>query len=154
MEYLWIFLSWKVPTFGELEKGGYYFKIGRTTRITGGICNGTLAYSNWLPADRVRYDENGEVVHITPGITKEYVILSKRPHQSDFCQAEFAEKGDAGSFLINHRGEICGLLYGDTSGFCGQQALYVNAGSVSSMEFVINAIKHRTTGILGLPEEQ
>lgn len=56
-----------VPGFGEIEPGEWYFKCGRTTSITTGLCNGTDAYCNWPDdADRCRYDVNGEEVSSPP----------------------------------------------------------------------------------------
>ena len=129
--------------FGELEKGGYYLKVGRTTGITAGRCNGTLAYVNWSQNDRERYNEKGNAVSITRRVTTEYVIVGH-------AQAEFALPGDSGSMLLNDRGEVCGLLYGEVSGYCGPPGMercYSNAGLASSIKLVIDAIKDQTTSI-------
>jgi hypothetical protein len=129
--------------FGELEEGGYYLKVGRTTGITAGRCNGTLAYVNWAQNERERYNEKGNALPITRGVTTEYVIIGH-------AQAEFGLPGNSGSMLLNDRGEVCGLLYGEVTGYCGPPGMercYSNAGLASSIKLVIDAIKDRTTSV-------
>ncbi|KAL9108772.1 MAG: hypothetical protein Q9187_008249, partial [Circinaria calcarea] len=131
-----------VRGFSKIEPGEWYFKNGRTTGITTGICHGTELYSPRSGNDLVRYDAEGKEVKVTNGITKEWVILNRRLHsvstQNDFCM-----QGDSGAFVINSRGEVAGLLYGYLHGFCGPPSedseegrTYVNAGLVTSMDDV------------------
>ena len=92
---------------GQLTKGEWYFKIGRTT----GICNGALPYCHWNDAERTRYF-NGDPVQMSPEVTEEFIILSQRSDQTTIEQDSFCESGDSGSLIVDREGDICGLLYG------------------------------------------
>ncbi|KAL1964467.1 hypothetical protein VTN77DRAFT_6893 [Rasamsonia byssochlamydoides] len=134
--------------FGGLEKGSYYVKIGRTSNLTAGVCNGALAYCNWSERDGIRYDEKGTEVKVADNRTEEYVILDKSTRQTEHTQASFCEAGDSGSFIIDGNGKVCGLLYGELSGRCGppgNQTTYVQAGLATSMPDIIESIRSRTT---------
>ncbi|KAJ9218307.1 hypothetical protein DTO166G4_173 [Paecilomyces variotii] len=155
--------------FGKLEKGAYYVKVGRTTGLTAGICNGTLAYCNRPKEDQLRYDEQGNEVNVASNLTEEYVILDKSTGEPMHAQTSFCVSGDSGSFVLDNMGQICGLLYGELSGACGPpggpitETIYVHAGLATSMSDVIQSVQYRTTprdgngvatgtpAILGLP---
>ncbi|KAL9121659.1 MAG: hypothetical protein Q9187_001788, partial [Circinaria calcarea] len=104
--------------FSKIEPGEWYFKNGRTTGITTGICHGIELYTPRSGNDLVRYDTEGKEVKVTNGIMKEWVILNRRLHGTS-TQNEFCMQGDSGAFVINSRGEVAGLLYGYLHGFCG-----------------------------------
>jgi hypothetical protein len=58
--------------FGPLIPGKWYCKTGRTSDITGGTCNGVLAYCNWSAAGRQHWKEDElERAMIKDGITEE-----------------------------------------------------------------------------------
>lgn len=63
--------------FGTLKKGAWYCKVGRSTGLTAGICNGLSAQCQWSKEDRVRYNEHGEQVMLAEGITKGLVISTE-----------------------------------------------------------------------------
>lgn len=77
--------------FGSLEKGKYYLKLGRSTGVTAGICNGALACCSWTGRNTRRYDHNGKPVDVSQEVTEEFVIVSKKRQRSEYEQASFAE---------------------------------------------------------------
>lgn len=132
--------------FGVLEKGNWYFKRGRSTGITVGMCNGTelVLFKN---EDRERYTVNGTMHNVHSNPTYEYVLMSfpKTRENIDAIhtpQEPFAESGDSGSFVIDRAGNICGLLYGSL-GFHHEER---NGGSglVTSINDVIASIREKT----------
>ncbi|PGH14346.1 hypothetical protein AJ80_05936 [Polytolypa hystricis UAMH7299] len=157
-----------VAPFGKLEVGGYYFKKGRTTGVTAGVCNGLLAYCNWPAArDRLRYDEFGNLVKVEKGITEEYVIFSKNCGILVHTQDTFALAGDSGSFVLNARFEDLRLVIRGSDGEVwphGWPDIHVSAGLAMCMSDVEKSVELRTTprdadskaigppAILGLPE--
>ena len=52
--------------FSSIEPGQWYFKVGRTTGLTGGLCNGV---DTWIkPANNhTLWDAKGQVVHVRRG---------------------------------------------------------------------------------------
>lgn len=133
-------------TFGQLTEGEYYCKQGRTTGVTGGICNGVLTHCNCSGRQRARYDQFGNRVTM-PVSTEEYVIFSKKMRAAEHSQDSFCEPGDFGSFLIDSSGDVCGLLYGaftGLSGPTGSENTYVNAGLAMSMPDVMKSVALRT----------
>ena len=132
---------------GQLEKDQFYLKLGRSTGVTAGICNGALACCNWQGRDRARLQHDGQQVALSPGLTEEFVIINKKVGQSNSQQMPFAESGDSGSLVINIDGQVCGLLYGAISGFYGppgQGKYYSNAGLAMDFTELSNSIKLRT----------
>ena len=141
--------------FSKIEPGHWYFKQGRTTGITTGICHGTELYSPRSGNDLVRYNAEGKEVKATEGVNKEWIILDKElpglgrpePIQKTFCL-----QGDSGSFVVNEHGEVAGLMYGNLRGHCGpseqssteEGRTYVNAGLVTSMDDVLTSIADKT----------
>lgn len=134
--------------FGKLQKGRYYAKQGKTTGISGGVSNGGLTYCNWTERD-----PNHKARNRVLGCTEEHVIFSKKTGVAcNYIQETFAEPGDAGSFIIDARSKVCGLLYGTMTGYCsvasswpwGSTFGYVGAGLAMSMDDVLNSIKQRT----------
>lgn len=134
--------------FGRLEKDRYYTKLGRSTGVTSGICHGALACCNWKEKYHIRYQHDGQQVEVSPNVTEEFVIVSKRQVGGDFQQSSFAESGDSGSFVVNVDGQVCGLLYGATSGTYGPPGhshVYANAGLATDLAELSNSIKLTTT---------
>lgn len=72
--------------------------------------------------------------------------MSKTTDQAEYRQSSFAEKGDSGSFVVDIKGKICGLLYGATYGHYapGKTHFYANAGLSMNVPNLINSIKLRT----------
>lgn len=138
--------------FGEIDMGRWYFKIGRTTGLTTGVCNGTKAEVQ--RAERVRWDEGGNKVLLDCTTTRELVILGKSNKASEGNAQYFSEVGDSGSFVFDKAGQVAGLMYGQLTGYLGPQdrnRIYVNAGLVTSMEEILASIKAKTGGELRLP---
>ena len=107
-----------ITGIGPLVKGNWYFKIGRTTDITTGICHGTEAYVN-MGGTRSKYDtvgRRGEYEDV--GFTTEYVILGSQT-KGDEAAHPFSDSGDLGSFIIDHNGQVVAQLFGFMKGHCG-----------------------------------
>lgn len=137
--------------FGSIVKGAWYFKKGRTSGITSGLCNGTEAEINNRTG--LRYTETGDVYTLGPRTTRElmimsYVTIRDGIADKDF-QDEFSEPGDSGSFVVDALGRVCGLLYGEHTGLCGPPAPLkrsdCGAGLVTSMTDVLASIAKKTT---------
>ncbi|KAL9123616.1 MAG: hypothetical protein Q9217_006968 [Psora testacea] len=124
---------------GDLIKGQWYFKVGRTTGVTTGICHGTEAYvqleeeGHWT-----RYDEGGQKVSYEKlTYTQEQVILNAKSddNPADTQQGDFMKVGDSGSLLIDVKGAVVGLLFGQIRGYVGPSKHYSsNAGLVCTMK--------------------
>ncbi|OJD16560.1 hypothetical protein AJ78_03297 [Emergomyces pasteurianus Ep9510] len=165
-------LRWPLVTFGQLHPGKYYIKQGRSTGVTGGVCNGVLAVCNWTLGGsggdgsegarrrRVLYDEFGKHANYDPQsphtgtcTTEEYVILSKSRSTSDYntyTQSSFCEPGDDGSFIIGADGSVCGLLYGTATALCsggnpaGRGSFYPGAGLAMCFSNIMDSLELRT----------
>lgn len=130
--------------FGEIKKNGWYFKQGRTSNVTAGICNGTEAEIN-RSGQGIRYDEEGKAYTLREKSTRELIILSyDKDHQESEIQVPFSKPGDSGSFVINELGMVCGLLYGEHTGLCGNRYDH-GAGLVMSMTDVCSSVALKTT---------
>ena len=145
--------------FGTMKKGRWYFKIGRTSNITTGVCNGVEMDLN-RTEELTFYDDNG--LPITPNIqvtppfvrTRELVVLAQTTAtQGKEAQTGFCLPGDSGSLVIDSDGEACGLLYGNFTGYIGDQTDGFEAGRLScfmglvtSMDIVKEHILKRTGG--------
>lgn len=133
--------------FGNLEEGNFYFKMGRSTGVTAGICNGALACCNWEGKDCVRFQHDGQQVNLSSNVTEEFVIVNNKQGAAEHQQTSFAESGDSGSFVINNSGQVCGLLYGATSGLYGppnQPHSYINAGLAIDFTELSESLRLRT----------
>jgi hypothetical protein len=138
--------------FAEIEKGKWYFKIGRTTGLTTGVCHGTEVEVQ--RQGQIRWDEDGNKVILDKQSTSELVIMGKSGGTFEGTPETFSEPGDSGSFVINSLSEVAGLLYGELTGYVGpadRRKLYINAGLVTSMDEVLASIKVKTGGDLSLP---
>lgn len=145
--------SASIEGFGKIEKGQWYFKVGRTTDITTGVCHGTEAYVK-MPdvSHRTQYDDNGIAAEAKEvDFTEEYIILNSKSafadEQKDFCQPE-----DSGALIIDVEKRVAGLLFGSLSGECGPTdpglvitGCYYNAGMVTSMPDILSSIAAWTT---------
>ncbi|GIK04965.1 hypothetical protein Aspvir_009064 [Aspergillus viridinutans] len=130
---------------GPLVEGDVYFKMGRTTGVTTGVCHGTRAICHWK--DSIRYDHIGNENDLSVTTTEEYIIVSKRLNSAEHTQAAFVEDGDSGSLVIDTDGNVCGLVYAGFSGKCGapgNEHFYVNAGLVTPITEVAQWVKFRT----------
>ena len=135
--------------FSRVKPGRWYFKVGRTTELTSGICNGVEAWvkpSNQhtlfdakgavkeirrsgriLETDqdgRLVYDENGKPKEKAGGkayyYSSEWVIINGSIDPESFrTQQEFCAPGDSGSLIIDEAGGVAGILWGELTGFCG-----------------------------------
>ena len=139
-----------IQGFGALVKGQWYFKVGRSTGITSGICNGVEQEIN-LSAVRTRYDGRGRpvgTVHVAH--SREFVIINA-PLTRPTTQKEMCMPGDSGSLVIDVDGNCAGILFGMTHGKVGQFSCedsdaisYAHAGLVTDIRSVRASIKHKT----------
>ncbi|KAL2832911.1 hypothetical protein BDW59DRAFT_138886, partial [Aspergillus cavernicola] len=108
--------------FGSLEKGVWYCKSGRSSEVTGGICDGVSMYCNWATDARQRWKKDGsERAMIEDGITEEFVITKENLGPSGRTQGSFCRGGDSGSAIVDDSGRVCGLLYGGATSLCGHR---------------------------------
>lgn len=91
----------RLDEFSSLQKGTYYIKQGRTTNVTGGVCNGVVAVCNW----QTRYDINGNTVNGKDLRTEEFMIAG--------VHGSFIESGDSGSFVVDSTGAVAGLIFAE-----------------------------------------
>ena len=153
--------------FTRLEKGKWYFKVGRTTGITAGICHGTKIVLNifgteTLTGARTRYDESGKFLGLSKpaDFIEEYLIVSTKPGQNAAQQRDFCESGDSGALIIDADGEVAGLLFARYSGQTGhlvpqqgwypgkfkqEHEWYFGAGIATTMPDILESIAMRTT---------
>ena len=155
-------LSDRIQGFSQLQTGGWYFKVGRTTGVTAGVCNGIEAY---VKIEQVHHllDASGMIIERRDaGYAEELVIINAKPGlTSSYFQSTFNDKGDSGSLIIDRNGNIAGLLWGEITGGCGPivdereritaGGQYVNAGLVTDIQDVIESIGQRTRSAVGVP---
>lgn len=142
-----------IQGFSKIEKGQWYFKIGRTTGLTTGVCNGTqTTFRLQGEPVHVLHDKAGMVqrtVKLDQDTVNEYVILNaKHGHRSAFQQQTFCRSGDSGSLLIDAQGYIAGLVFGSLTGLCGPfnaESQYVEAGLATDIRDVLASIAAKTT---------
>ncbi|OQD67232.1 hypothetical protein PENDEC_c041G01999 [Penicillium decumbens] len=126
-----------IEELGALQDGQFCTKIGRTTGVTSGICNGPKAICNW---GTTRWNEHGDAMDLSTYRTEEFIVISKKLKDSEFQQSDFADRGDSGSFVLDELGVVNGLLFASVihnHGF---------AGVVSSMADVIESIRQKLGG--------
>lgn len=127
---------------GVMEKGEYYVMVGRTSGTQVGICNGTQASCHWRK-NQIRYDEFGEAVD-TARVTQEYVIINEVLKGNKTFQDPFCYPGDSGAFMINTKGEVCGLLYGYLDSYVSLSD-YIYSGLATCMGSIKLSIQALTT---------
>ncbi|KAJ9482044.1 hypothetical protein VN97_g11401 [Penicillium thymicola] len=91
----------RLEQFGLLQKDKYYVKQGRTTGVTGGVCNGVLPVCRWPTL----YDINGNAVDSKDLRTEEFVITGTK--------GPFIESGDSGLFVVDSTGAVAGLVFAE-----------------------------------------
>ena len=131
--------------FSEIEKGKWYFKIGRTTGITTGVCHGTEVEIQ--QHGQRRWSKTGKAIDLGPMATREFLIMGLSAEVFNGEPESFALLGDSGSFVFNGLGEVAGLLYGQFTGYAGphdRQRIYTHAGLVTSMDEVVASIEQKT----------
>ncbi|MCJ1463688.1 hypothetical protein MMC07_002297 [Pseudocyphellaria aurata] len=143
-----------IAGFSSLQMGEWYFKVGRTTGITTGICHGTKIILNMsgtkdVTGVRTRYDKSGKFLGPDESVNfiEEYQIINamKGTHSAeDFCQT-----GDSGALIINNLGEVAGLLFANYTSQMGplnqRRGWYHGAGIATTMPDVLESIAMRTT---------
>ncbi|KAL8856695.1 MAG: hypothetical protein Q9198_010760 [Flavoplaca austrocitrina] len=114
---------------GKIQADRWYFKIGRTTGLTAGVCNGVESYI-FMNETRYLHDSEGNIIRaINPDPTvdpnlveycEEWVIINAHSEKRVFTSHRpFCDNGDSGAFVWDSQGRLCGLLYGHVSGWCG-----------------------------------
>ena len=147
----------QIEGFSDMVKGKWYFKLGRTSDISTGICNGTEVHTN-ISHTRQCYDEQGRPKGIVfcktsvdymilNGVLREGAEESDKhgvPFHQDFCTG-----GDSGSLIIDTQGCCAGLLYGSLHGSTSDlnqwSTDYQRAGTVTTMSSVRHSIETKTT---------
>lgn len=151
-----------ITEFGSLKEGNWYTKLGRTTSVTTGVCNGALACCNWKEWYKIQNDYSVQGIDSTD-ITEFVVVSSIRKGEALREQTCFADDGDSGSFALDHEACVCGLLYGGMPSFFDRNRYFANAGLVMNMPDLTESMKLETmardgngqvcsTGFLGHPD--
>ncbi|KAI4158436.1 MAG: hypothetical protein LQ342_007434 [Letrouitia transgressa] len=125
--------NFKLRGMSTIAKDCWYFKKGRTTGLTTGICNGVETYlRSFKPRCLLEYSE-------------EFVILNSPRDRPDAKQANFAQEGDSGSLVIDDEGCAAGLLIAKIINWCGPTNCerYVGAGIVTPIDTIQQAISDR-----------
>ncbi|KAL9011236.1 MAG: hypothetical protein Q9173_003902 [Seirophora scorigena] len=135
--------------FGSLVKGDWYFKKGRTTDITCGLCHGTEVVVNSTNMRSI-FQPNCELATPRDGdVCKVAIILNAKPNEPSARQRSFSAPGDSGSLVFNSFREVCGLLFGSYSHGVDEldtwKGSIVEAGCVMSIENVQRCIGISTT---------
>ncbi|CAG7973237.1 unnamed protein product [Penicillium olsonii] len=126
-----------ITEFGELEKDRWYFKHGRTTDVTGGICNGSKALCNWKGS---RYTVDGKECQMASHYTEQFVILG--------VKYNFAEPGDSGSLLLRDDGAVAGLICAEVRDSSGREkSLPVVVSEISE---ILGSLTIRVAGSVSL----
>ncbi|KAL8691151.1 MAG: hypothetical protein Q9218_003563 [Villophora microphyllina] len=107
----------RFSNFGELKLGGWYFKLGRTTGLTAGICHGTKVLINDWPvnATRAKLFEDGTRGRreaVADDKSLEAVIINAKQIATGDRQEIFCVDGDSGALVFDQFGNCCGLMFG------------------------------------------
>ena len=139
----------------DVKKGEWYFKIGRTTGLTTGVCHGTEAFVQIHDSShftRTKWSADGKPgTYETLQYTTEFVIITSKFNTPDTSQAPFNLAGDSGSLLINRFGEVAGLLFGSIRNRCGppsnQTNYSANTGIATTMSRIQEHLTHTAPGM-------
>lgn len=139
--------QYQIQGFTDVQRGQWYFKIGRTSGITTGICNGVENNSN-ISHYRQVYDEFGRPLNVVYcKRSSDWVILNCDPLGAA-AQREFCKPGDSGSLIIDSNGYCAGILFGSLRGFAGPLNKwgtdYADCGTVTTMSTVQKSIAKKT----------
>lgn len=83
-----------------MGSGDHFAKIGRTTNVTYGKCDGAKAVCDRENVS-VQFNYDGEEVSMLKNTSREYLIINKKRGAGDFEESCFADGGDSGSFILN-----------------------------------------------------
>lgn len=127
-------------TIGDVSKGQFYFKKGRTTDVKGGMCHGTEMFIKMNPeSKRSKYDKAGKKVsYDVPTYSAEYVFIAL--HQfgpignDNYTPGNFSEEGDSGAVMINQEGLASALLHGTVLGTTGKPTSRFLVSTLRQME--------------------
>lgn len=119
--------------FSELIKDQWYFKVGRTTAITTGICHGAKVIlrtpgTGEIIIDRTQYGKTGRSHKLSEpvGYVEEHIILNsssgegfhmqqiqrqKRLDEIGIFSEDFCQPGDSGALIIDSQGCAAELLF-------------------------------------------
>lgn len=118
-----------VQVWRSIKPDRWYFKKGRTSRITAGFCNGVESYINMRETRYLR-DRDASIRQIinpdpkseTPDYAGEWIIINAHSDHRVFTrQGTFCNKGECGSLILDHYGRAAGLMIGDLHGFQGPE---------------------------------
>lgn len=139
----------------NIKKGEWYFKVGRTTGLTAGVCHGTEAFVQIHDTShftRTRWTADGKPGRYeTLQYASEYVIITSKFNNPKTSQTPFNSAGDNGSLLINRFGDVAGLLFGSICNRCGPPSnetnYSANAGLATTMSCIQEHLKHTAPGM-------
>ncbi|KAI4213803.1 MAG: hypothetical protein LQ351_003496 [Letrouitia transgressa] len=129
----------KMEWMSTIVKDHWYFKKGRTTGVTTGICNGVETYLRLDDADTWEGTSTSEY-------SEEFVILNS-PSRRGEKQLDFAQ-GDMGSLVVDAEGYAAGLLFAKIMNWCGPTNVdgeYVGAGIVTPLDAIQQDISNRVS---------
>ncbi|KAJ6027256.1 hypothetical protein N7460_012073 [Penicillium canescens] len=132
-----------LSSINKLIPGAFCTKIGRTTGVTAGVCNGAKAICQWAKGDEIRWDLSGNTAKVTSSSADEFVVVNGKLRGSDSQQSTFCDAGDSGSFVLDEYGNLNGLLYGGVFLYVGTNAQECFGGLTTSMDDVIESIRRR-----------
>ena len=80
--------------FGTIQPGQWYFHLGRSSvqaiaSTRASVSIGVAATCNWDGEDRNRFDDSGNLVLISRGVTKEKILLNRKIANGRMIQGEF-----------------------------------------------------------------
>ncbi|KAL8854156.1 MAG: hypothetical protein Q9221_001078 [Calogaya cf. arnoldii] len=147
---MYIAMDDNIKRFENVIPGKFYFKQGRTTSITSGICNGVEAWfrPGTRPVDWSRtctdvvspssasHSDNttNSIPNPKPAsplpcykaihTIHNAPIVAEPPHiYIPKPHSPFCDAGDNGALVLNRRGELAGLLWGSMESWCGPPSM-------------------------------
>ncbi|KAL8709508.1 MAG: hypothetical protein Q9220_005750 [cf. Caloplaca sp. 1 TL-2023] len=145
--------------FGRIKPDRWYFKTGRSTGLTAGICNGIETYIN-LEETYYQHDDQGKIINTSSDYAEEWVILNAHADRHYFTsdsasrwdKKTFCDEGDCGSLVIDYQGRPSGMIFGALNGFVGPDIpviQYTGPGPARGPNVYISCGEKRTSSYMG-----
>ncbi|KAL8665268.1 MAG: hypothetical protein Q9168_007739, partial [Polycauliona sp. 1 TL-2023] len=105
--------------YGKIKPDRWYCKVGRTTGVTAGVCNGVgtfinMAEPHYSAAHNLNSNSNLAGEERERSYTEESLIIpAHTSHRIFLTQQTFSHGGDEGALVFDYQGRICGLLIGN-----------------------------------------
>ncbi|KAL8870892.1 MAG: hypothetical protein Q9174_003164 [Haloplaca sp. 1 TL-2023] len=132
--------------FTDMMRGSWYFKIGSTTGLTSGICNGVQLTVNMTHGT---CDDTRSFLPPHRRTSSAYIVLNGSLARDDEGQRDFCQGGDSGSLLVDSSGHCAGLMYGTLQNYTSPLNMsssnrsHVGIGMVTGMDSVLKSIHIR-----------